>query len=145
MEMGEDNLCVGETLKDDLAVRRWHVDGRDFDCCASIGPDLGKEALEHIGALPFSFPDDFPPIELGDDREVAVALSKADLVDRDALDATNPIGIEMLGNNSLSDVTDCWPGDSCQYGHRRLAGLLSQQCDCILEALCEVGVVPGCR
>ena len=145
VEMVVGDLRVGQDLGHRLGVRRGHVHRHDRDAGASFGAEHREEALEHVTALAFGDPNHPSPVVIGDDRQVAMVLAEADLVDRDAAQVLQPGGIEQLRHHALRDAAHGDPRDATQLRNGGLVRSLSQQADGVLEGSREVAAVacPG--
>jgi len=145
MEAVEDDLSVGCVLLEGFDVAAGHVDGDDFELGGGVRADLGEEAVECAGAVSLSSPDDPLLVVVDDDGDVAVPPAVAELVDADALEVSEPVGVELLGDDALDDVADGGPGDAEDRGDLGLVRDLRQVGGHVLEVDGEAAVAPGPR
>jgi hypothetical protein len=81
-----------------------------------------EERLDGLAIAPGRGPDQAPGVVVDDDRQVAVALSVADLVDPDPREAVEQIDLKLgLDDHPLADPADRAPRDPHQQGDRGLA------------------------
>ena len=99
------------------------VAGDDLDGLALFPRQLLEEDVEHLLAVALVRPHDRVRLVVDDDRDVAVALAVAGLVDADQfqpLVAFLRVGLKHLPRE-LDEPTDCLPVDAQQLGDALLA------------------------
>ena len=82
---------------------------------------------------------------IADDRQVAVALSPRDLVDRDLKQTCEPVAVDQLLPDTLDDPSDRLPVDPRQPAGGGLVGLGRKPGDQVLEVAREPRAVAGER
>src|SRR5205823_11073755 len=79
--------------------------------------DLREEPVRGGGAVALGAPHDLAADVVGDQREVAVLPSPADLVDPDLEQVLQPGGIELVGAHPADDPPDRVPVDPRSEEH----------------------------
>ena len=107
--------------------------------------ELGEELIG--GGLPLAVaaPDHAAATVIADQRQVAVALSPRDLVDRDLKQLAEPVLADVLVGDTLDDPPDRLPVDPRQPAGRRLVGLGRQPRHEVVEVAREARAVAGER
>src|SRR5262245_3544345 len=103
-------VAWGEQVWTGLELAAAKVDGTPLDLGAAIA-QLAKEALQDLGRVALLRPDHPPSIVVDHDRDVAVALTVAELIHADALEVVETTRVRAAANHSLDDAPDRLPGD----------------------------------
>lgn len=140
-------------VKDDLRIWRLglygldesggHVDGDELDLACPVFSELIEESVERLGALALGSPDDAVFIMVDDSSDVAVPFAKAELIDADALEAVEPMGVELVGDNALYDIAYGPPRDAHHPGHFGLVGDLGEVGGHLFKVPGEAAIGPG--
>jgi len=117
----------------------------DLDCAEDVLFKGLEEGLQHVAGLAFGSPNYVAGVMVGHDREVAVPLAEADLVDPDAAQVGESIWVEQLIDEALGDLADRHPRDPEQLADCGLIRPLSHQANRVFERPCEVAVVASPR
>ena len=107
--------------------------------------ELFEEGVGGGLALALAAPHHAAAAVIADQRQVAVALSPRDLVDRDLKQIAEPVGVEQLAADALDDPPDRLPVDPRQPAGGRLVGLRRQPDDEVLEIAREPRAVTSER
>ncbi len=110
-----------------------------------LGVELGEELIGGGLALALAAPHHAAAPVIADHRQVAVALSPRDLVDRDLKQTAEPVAVDQLLPDTLDDPPDRLPVDPRQPAGRGLVGLRRQPRDQVLEVAGEPRAVAGER
>jgi hypothetical protein len=104
---------------------------------------LREELVEGGGVLAGPPPHDLLTAMVGDQGQVVVALLPADLVDPDVDQAVQPVGVQLVGDDSLADPPDGVPVQAQEPGDRGLVGPGGQERGHVLQVAGEPAAVPG--
>jgi hypothetical protein len=107
--------------------------------------ELGEEAIGGGLALALAAPHHAAAAVIADQRQVAVAPSPRDLVDRDLEQIAQPVGVDQLLADALDDPPDRLPVDPHQPAGRGLVGLGRQPRDQVFEVAREARAVASER
>ena len=69
-------------------------------------PEILEEPVRRRLAVAFGAPHDLPADVIGDEREIPMLASPADLVHADLEQVVQPIGIELIGADAADDPPD---------------------------------------
>jgi len=104
--------------------------------------ELVAEPVRRRLAVIFGAANDLAADVVGDEREIAMLASPADLVHADLKQVVQPVGIKLIGADTTDDPPDGVPVDPDQPSDRALVGLRRQPRDQRLEIAGEPAGVP---
>ena len=108
-------------------------------------PEILEEPVRRRLAVAFGAPHDLPADVIGDEREIPMLASPADLVHADLEQVVQPIRIELVGADARDDPPDGVPVDPDQPLDRGLVRSGREPRDERLEVAGEPARVPGER
>ncbi len=107
-DLGVEALVVGGGLADRLLIAAVHVD-RDRPDRPAVVAELGEERLQRLGVAAGSGPHDRARGVVADLGEVALPAAVGDLVHADHHQASEPVGVEVIGDDAGDDRPDGVP------------------------------------
>jgi hypothetical protein len=97
--------------------------------------------VQRVGVLAGLAPHDGAGVVVGHQRQVSVVFAPGDLVHPDVDQPGQPVGVQHVGGDPLTDRAHGAPGDPGEAADRGLVGLGDQPRHQVLE----VAGVPGIR
>ena len=126
VEAIEDDISLRGVLLNGELVSGGHVHGHRLEPQTGFWSDLGEESCQRLGALALAGPDDPTAIVIDDDRQVAVSLAIAELIDTDAAQSVQSARVELAIDDATNDHPDGAPVNAQQLGDRGGVGDLSE-------------------
>jgi len=128
-----------------LVERRPHVHADRLDAGGAVGAEVVEEGVQGGGVLAWGAPDDLLGVVVGDQGQVVVVATPADLIDPDVDQPVQAVSVQAVGDHPLTDPPDGVPVDAAEAGDSGLVGLGSQVGDQVLEVAAEPRPGPGER